>query len=76
MLLVQYSAGMHDDPLSAFLGRPLRELRQAARLTQLELAKRVQVTAQAIGSFERRQSEPRLRTALRLLDELCRSSLR
>ena len=76
MLLVQYSAGMHDDPLSEFLGRPLRELRQAAHLTQQELARRVRVTPQAIGAFERCKSEPRLRTALRLLHELCGSSVR
>lgn len=67
---------MHDDPLSAFLGRPLRELRTSAHLTQHELARRVGVSAQAVGQFERREKEPRLRTALRLLHELCGPSVR
>lgn len=67
---MQYSAGMHDDPLTLFLGRPLRELRQRASLTQHELARRIRVTPQAVGAFERGVAEPRLRTALRLLHEL------
>lgn len=67
---------MQEDPLTALLGQPLRELREAAELTQAQLAARIGVSATAIGQFERSAKQPRLRTALRLLAELCTASSR
>lgn len=48
----------------------LKELRERKELTNYELAKRCQVTPQAIWLFETGQRTPGLRTALALADEL------
>lgn len=67
---------MQEEPLTALLGKPLRNLREAAELTQAQLGDRVGVSAAAIGQFERGDKQPRLCTALRLLAELCTASSR
>ena len=53
-------------PSEEALMRTLRELREAAGLTQLELANRLGVTPGTIYNWERGRGEPRARQSLEL----------
>ena len=61
--------GHHDAPPS--FGAKLKQLRQAARLTQEELASRAGLTAKAVGALERgRRKRPHPHTVRALADAL------
>ena len=51
-------------------GRRLRELREAAGLTQTQLAERAGMVYQALAKYERGENEPTWPVALRLAEAL------
>src|SRR6266702_4487974 len=63
----QFRAGLRCHPMPSLFGERLRALRQAARLTQEELAERAGMTAAGISAIERgirKRTYPRTVTAL------------
>ena len=54
----------------ASVGRHIRQLRMAKKLTQEELAEKLHVTRQAVSAWERGQTQPDLDTLERIAQAL------
>ena len=69
MALVLEVVAKRRNPTTGF-GRRLKELREAAGLTQTELGERAGMVYQAVAKLERGSVEPTWPTVLRLADAL------